>query len=404
MTDPAAPAGFGSAVLADRTRMELPSQIDWIAPTLEFLRQRLALVGSCDDAQSQRLLMGLHEGLTNAVVHGNLEVSSALKEDGDAFARQLAERMADPAYNRRVVDVTADFDGDRWQWVVTDEGPGFDVAAVLGRVEADPENAFLPSGRGILMMRAFFDEVRWEAGGSQLVLTWCPAAERRRAPRRPVRRKVHVAPIRADGSVDWAAAEEAVTRDLSAGGARLVQQVLSRSAGQRVMLTVDVDGRSVHLPAEVRRCTPLDGGQVEVGCAFQVEAPPAAADAQRRVHDAVDGLLTQAGLADPAGDERRRHQRIAFHQRIELLADAERERVAGFSQDLSLSGVKFVTSREVPPGERTLVFPETGDPPLRIRTRIIRCTRITDRFYDVAATFLDADGTALTWRTEPAAG
>jgi anti-sigma regulatory factor (Ser/Thr protein kinase) len=117
-----------------------------------------------------KLTLALHEALTNAVIHGNLEIPSALKDHGEGvFADAVAARCADPRYSGRVVDVVAEVDEAGVRWVVTDEGPGFDTEAALLRLEeeADP---LRPYGRGLALMRAFVDGMRYEAGGRRLVL------------------------------------------------------------------------------------------------------------------------------------------------------------------------------------------------------------------------------------------
>lgn len=379
------------AVVTDRTQLQIPSQTDWIGPTLEFLRQRLLAVGACDEMQADRLVMGLHEGLTNAIVHGNLEIPSALKEAGDAFARLLASRLNDPVYNVRTVSVGVDYDGQRCQWVIADEGAGFDVESVLRRLDDDPENSFLASGRGILMMRAFFDEVRWEAGGRRLIVTWSapPDQEQRRHPRWPLHRKARVAPIRADGSVDWTAANEAVTRNLSAGGTLLLQQTLARA--ERVMVALDVDGAAVYLPAQVRRCTPLPDGTIELGCCFQADAGPEVDRHTERVREAIDGLLAQVTGERTVSDERREHPRVAYPESVAVLPTASEAAVTGYGQDLSRGGIKFIVTRQLACGVRTLVLPQVGTPGLRVRAQILRCLQIAEGFYDVAARFVDGD-------------
>jgi len=89
----------------------------------------------------------LHEALTNAVVHGNLELASDLKErDDDTFARALAERTADPHFCERNVLIEVDHNEDRCCWTFTDEGRGFDYRCYLER-EPDEESLWLSSGR-----------------------------------------------------------------------------------------------------------------------------------------------------------------------------------------------------------------------------------------------------------------
>jgi anti-sigma regulatory factor (Ser/Thr protein kinase) len=390
MSEPIEP-NLRTAVVADRTQLQIPSLTEWVAPTLEFLRQRMLLVGVCDEVQAQRLVMGLHEGLTNAVVHGNLEIPSTLKEEGDAFARVLAERLRDPTYSLRTVGIGVDYDGRRCQWTITDEGAGFDYEKVLQRLDEDPENSLLASGRGILMMRAFFDDVRWEAGGRRLIMTWSApqAAENRRHPRWPCHRKVQVAPIRADGSVDWSAASEAVTRNLSASGTMLLQRTLARA--DRVMVTFDLDGEVVYLPAQVRHCTPLADGVIELGCCFQTEGGNQVPQATGRVQEAIDELLGWVQSQQQKVDERRAHPRVAYAERVEVLASETQPAVVGYAQDLSRGGLKFITTENIPSEVRTLVLPQAGTAGLRVRAEILRCTRITDMFYDVAARFVDTE-------------
>src|SRR6516165_8724533 len=103
------------AVLAERCRLRIPSRPEWIAPAVEHLKERAARCGACQPSRAGKLMLALHEALTNAVVHGNLEVSSELKEQG-AFAATLAQRCADPRYTTRVVTIDVDYDGQRCEW------------------------------------------------------------------------------------------------------------------------------------------------------------------------------------------------------------------------------------------------------------------------------------------------
>src|SRR4051794_1947514 len=97
-------------VLNDRLTLQLPTSLDWIGPTIEHLRRRAVLSGVCDEARAGKLGLALHEALANCVVHGNLEVSSDLKEQGDAFAEALVRRSADPVLSSRAVLVEVDYD------------------------------------------------------------------------------------------------------------------------------------------------------------------------------------------------------------------------------------------------------------------------------------------------------
>ena len=70
--------------------------------------------------------------------------------------------------------VPADGAGDRtgdgvWSWLtIEDAGKGFDVRAALERCN-DPE-LMLASGRGLMLMRAFADEMFFNSTGNEVTL------------------------------------------------------------------------------------------------------------------------------------------------------------------------------------------------------------------------------------------
>jgi anti-sigma regulatory factor (Ser/Thr protein kinase) len=383
---------LAGAVLGEQVQMQILSLLEWIAPTVEHLKDRAVRCGVCDEKRGHKLSLVLHEALTNSVVHGNLGVSSRLKEEGDdAFARALAERGGDPAFNSRIVDIDVDYDGDRCRWTLTDQGEGFDVERVL-RNDEPPEEAFLrPSGRGVLLMRAFMDEVGFEAGGRRVLLTMRRTCKKdqRQHPRVPVRRRVRVAPLHPDGSVDWDGVREGVSQDLSEGGMSIFQKELARAG--RVVLDLEVDGRTLYVPAEVRHCRPMETGLVELGCRFlflttEAEATQNIADVAT-VQDAVGALLRQHNNAPLAEEERRTHQRAMYTARIELSGQAATGPTFAFGRDLSRGGIAFITTAPVALEPLLLTLPVKNGQPLRVRARVVRCSAVAEGFYDVGACF-----------------
>jgi anti-sigma regulatory factor (Ser/Thr protein kinase) len=390
-----------SAVSAERSHLQIPSQPDWIAPTVEYLKQKAVLCGACQESRAGKVLLALHEALTNAIVHGNLELSSDLKERGDnVFVEALAERTADPRYNQRVVDVEMDYDGARCRWTLTDEGQGFDVERVVGTAEPEPEDLLRPSGRGILLMKAFLDEVHFEAGGRRVVLTLLRSsgAEKRRQERRPVHQPVRVAPIRADGSVDWTAAYEAVSHNLSADGIAILQSRLA--ATPRILLGLDWEGQVLYVPAEVRHCRSMAEDAVEIGCRFQ--PPVDVAVPSQPVEDvqrAITGLLERLQAEEGTGDERRIHPRAVYTGRIGIAGGPATEPTFGFARDLSRGGIAFLTTGPLELAERVLSLPQADAHPLGVVVQVLRCVPIMEGIFDVGARFVD-----LHPRPSPPAG
>jgi len=343
-----------SLVCAEQSRVRLPSRPHWIEHTVEYLCRKAILCGACQETRSKKLLVALQEALVNAVVHGNLELSSEPKECGDSsFAEALALRAADPRLSQRIVDILVDYDGQRCRWIVTDEGKGFDVEQVFRRLDADEPDTLLASGRGILLMRSFLDEVRYEEGGRRLILTLQRRSgeEKRVQARVDAHQLVQIVPIRADGSVDWEAAYEAVSLNFSEQGMGLLQERLA--ATDRIIIGIYANNQALYVPAEVRHCRSLGGDVMELGCRFQTrrEIPRATAaalpplpDPEQAVQDAI-GELLQQHQGPPLGiDERRTHPRVVYNARLQVYLPASGEAVVAFARDLSRDGMSFITT------------------------------------------------------------
>jgi CheY-like chemotaxis protein len=131
----------------------------------EGLRQRQF----CDELTVIRVGVALREALINAIHHGNLEVSSQLRQEDDkAYYQQVEERRRQAPYRDRRVRVLARESPGEVTYVIRDEGPGFDPAAVPD--PTDPAYLDRPSGRGLLLIRTFLDEVSFNPTGNEITL------------------------------------------------------------------------------------------------------------------------------------------------------------------------------------------------------------------------------------------
>jgi anti-sigma regulatory factor (Ser/Thr protein kinase) len=116
-----------------------------------------------------RIGIALEEALLNAMIHGNLEVSSDLRDEDDGeYVRLIKERAQQSPYGDRSVKIMASLDGNRAVFVIRDEGPGFDVSKVPD--PRRPENMHRAHGRGLLLIRTFFDEVTHNPRGNEIRL------------------------------------------------------------------------------------------------------------------------------------------------------------------------------------------------------------------------------------------
>lgn len=138
-----------------------------------MLRDRLLAsfdeFGIATDLGKTQTCMAVEESLANAFYHGTLELDSELKEDGtDRFSQLARERCQKSPWKERRVTVS-ELATPFGLWVtIRDEGRGFDVAAALKCTE-DPVSA-LASGRGLVMMKAFTDELIFNEAGNEVTL------------------------------------------------------------------------------------------------------------------------------------------------------------------------------------------------------------------------------------------
>ena len=134
------------------------------------LADNLVRLGLDDGIGLIRINVALGEALSNAIYHGNLEVSSALREGSEApFDALVARRRAESPYRERRVHVVETVTPAGVSYTVRDEGPGFDPDALPDAL--DPENLEKASGRGVLLIRTFMDQVTFSRRGNEITMS-----------------------------------------------------------------------------------------------------------------------------------------------------------------------------------------------------------------------------------------
>jgi len=136
---------------------------------LGYLQESLSHMGLFDEMQLLRVGVALEEALVNALYHGNLEIGSELRgDDDDAYRELVARRLDESPYCERIIHVHVKLTPFQATFVVRDEGPGFDPKKLPD--PTDPDNLEKASGRGILLIRTFMDEVMYNEAGNQLTM------------------------------------------------------------------------------------------------------------------------------------------------------------------------------------------------------------------------------------------
>ena len=147
----------------------LKNDVTVISPLVSLMREALSWMGICGESELNRVGVALDEALVNAMVHGNLEVSSSMREGDDSrYHQEIARRCEVNPYADRAVDVRATFEYHAAEFVIRDEGPGFDVKTLPD--PTNPENLTKQGGRGVMLMKVFMDEVRFNEQGNQVTM------------------------------------------------------------------------------------------------------------------------------------------------------------------------------------------------------------------------------------------
>jgi serine/threonine-protein kinase RsbW len=135
-----------------------PSEVAAIEPFVDQLMRFISKFRTQDGSEAD-IETAVHEALANAVVHGNCKNPE----------------------KRVYVVCHCDLDGGI-SITIGDQGQGFDNRAVPDPTA--PENQLLAHGRGIYLMRASMDEVRFDSEGVVVRMRKKPNAASQEAPER----------------------------------------------------------------------------------------------------------------------------------------------------------------------------------------------------------------------------
>lgn len=146
---------------------ELENDSTLIPPTIEHLQSHMV---GWDETDRIRIGVALDESLMNAMHHGNLEVDSSLRNEGDgsAYHEVIATRVNSLPFKDRRVQLEAEISDEFIKVRIADEGPGFSPNLVPD--PTSPENLHKPSGRGLLLIRTFMTDVQHNHEGNCITM------------------------------------------------------------------------------------------------------------------------------------------------------------------------------------------------------------------------------------------
>ncbi|HVS16833.1 MAG TPA: response regulator [Thermoanaerobaculia bacterium] len=151
------------------TVFELENDRETFPPLIAFVTELVGGSGICDEADLMRLAVALEEALVNAAEHGNLEMGSELREDDRlGYVREVRRRRGVAPWADRRVRFELALSRQEVRLRVRDQGSGFDPHNLPD--PADPKNILKASGRGVLLMRTFMDEVIYNETGNEVTM------------------------------------------------------------------------------------------------------------------------------------------------------------------------------------------------------------------------------------------
>jgi CheY-like chemotaxis protein len=152
----------------------LENDLSLVHALVDLVQGIVGGIGLCDAAARRCVGMAVEQAIHNALYWGNLEITADDIED----AREqlllgkevdlVEQRRNQMPYRDRRIHVHARMGPQEARFVVRDEGPGFNVTNVAG--SNNPSDLEKEGGRGLVLMRAFMDEVTYNDVGNEVTL------------------------------------------------------------------------------------------------------------------------------------------------------------------------------------------------------------------------------------------
>lgn len=122
------------------------------------------------DNRRSAIHLAIHEALVNGLIHGNLQLSSALRQTTQGYVSYsdlVAQRLDTPAFARKAISISAVWNRSRLEIKIRDEGMGYSLAQILKQSDS-PMSA--KSGRGLRMIACAADSCTIENYGKEITL------------------------------------------------------------------------------------------------------------------------------------------------------------------------------------------------------------------------------------------
>ncbi len=142
----------------------LPTDIKLVDLAEDEFKKKLTEAGWDNDDENIDMGVAFREVLINAIVHGNLGMKDKSEEESWQQAA-LKEQENNPS--SKSIHVKLDITSASINVIIGDEGDGFDWKNKLHTQIGGP---LISSGRGTLLMNAYFDSLEYNEKGNEATL------------------------------------------------------------------------------------------------------------------------------------------------------------------------------------------------------------------------------------------
>ncbi len=154
-----------SLVMQRSLTMKFDSDVGIIPRVVDFLIAETGNMFTKDELINVEL--GLVELMMNAVEHGNLNITYQEKNkalESNSLTELYDQRKQDELYKDRKVTVLYNQNQDGCEWMISDEGNGFDYQDLPDPTSSD--NLLDMNGRGIFISKFMFDNLEYLGKGN----------------------------------------------------------------------------------------------------------------------------------------------------------------------------------------------------------------------------------------------
>jgi PilZ domain len=203
----------------------------------------------------------------------------------------------------------------------------------------------------------------------------------------PFANPVEIFPVSADGAINYGASYNAVCHRLTTEGMMLLQP--KPEAPLRMVVGVHCEGHVFFLPGNRADFGPLGGDVFELQARFTMTFDPKGPPPKIEfVTEAEVGSWVREihGRRTPE-TEKRKHERAVYNEEIEV--DGPGRNKPAYALNISEGGIALITTFLLAVGEvRILQLPQPDGTAIQKKTRIVRCSEIIPRFYEVGGQFV----------------